>query len=165
MRCWHGSVSGARCKWFAYGPADATATPSSLDLLKSRIVLPLWCQLTQLVLEKRPLSGCLSVSMHCCYGLCFTFFCLWQHSTCCYDCLTWFLLTTNRKWCNACQIAVLLMTLSNLSIIWGKIKDTYLIFPAYPKLWTSLKIQDTKTRQKIAIWAPSLNFVGLYVRN
>jgi len=22
----HGYLSGARCKWFAYGPADATAT-------------------------------------------------------------------------------------------------------------------------------------------
>jgi len=30
--------SGARCKWFAYGPADATATPSSLASLKSRFV-------------------------------------------------------------------------------------------------------------------------------
>jgi len=28
----------ARCKWFAYGPADATATPSSLASLKSRSV-------------------------------------------------------------------------------------------------------------------------------
>ena len=30
MRGWHGCLSGARCKWFAYGSADATATPSSL---------------------------------------------------------------------------------------------------------------------------------------
>jgi len=30
MRCWHCYLSGARCNWFAYGPADATATPSSL---------------------------------------------------------------------------------------------------------------------------------------
>ena len=30
MRCWRGYLSGARCKWLAYGPADATATPSSL---------------------------------------------------------------------------------------------------------------------------------------
>jgi len=35
MRCWRGYLSAARCKWFAYGPADATATPSSLALLKS----------------------------------------------------------------------------------------------------------------------------------
>ena len=29
----------------------------------------------------------------------------------------------------------------------------------------SLKIQDTKKSPKIAIWAPSHNFVGLYLRN
>jgi len=38
MRCWHGYLSGARCKWFAYGPADATVTPSSLVPVKSRMV-------------------------------------------------------------------------------------------------------------------------------
>ena len=31
MRCWHGYLSGARCKWFAYGPADATATHSIIS--------------------------------------------------------------------------------------------------------------------------------------
>jgi len=35
---WHGYLSGARCKWFAYGPADATATPLSLVPVKSRMV-------------------------------------------------------------------------------------------------------------------------------
>jgi len=39
MRCWHGYLSGARCKWFACDPADATTTPSSLALLKSRFGL------------------------------------------------------------------------------------------------------------------------------
>ena len=38
MRCWHGYLSGARCKWFAYGPADATATQSSRSSLKSIMV-------------------------------------------------------------------------------------------------------------------------------
>jgi len=28
-----------------------------------------------------------------------------------------------------------------------------------------LKMQDLKNRQKLAIWAPSQNFVGLYLRN
>jgi len=28
----------------------------------------------------------------------------------------------------------------------------------------SLKIQHAKNRQKVAIWAPSHNFVGLYLR-
>jgi len=35
---WHGCLSVVRCKWFAYGPADATATPSSLAAVKSRII-------------------------------------------------------------------------------------------------------------------------------
>jgi len=26
VRYWRGYLSGARCKWFAYGPADATVT-------------------------------------------------------------------------------------------------------------------------------------------
>jgi len=29
----------------------------------------------------------------------------------------------------------------------------------------SLEMQDPKNRQKVAIWAPSPNFVGLYLRN
>jgi len=40
MRCWCGCLSGARCKGFAYGSADATATPSSLASEKSRMVYP-----------------------------------------------------------------------------------------------------------------------------
>ena len=56
MRCWCGYLSGARCRLFAYGPADATAfpNPSSLDSFKSRLVLPFWYWLTQVVLGKRP---------------------------------------------------------------------------------------------------------------
>jgi len=37
-KSWHGYMSGTRCKWSAYGPADATATPLSLASLKSRMV-------------------------------------------------------------------------------------------------------------------------------
>ena len=42
-----------------YGPADATAseTPSSPVSYKSRLVLPFWYRLTQVVLEKRPFNG------------------------------------------------------------------------------------------------------------
>jgi len=38
VRYWHGCLSEARCKWFAYGPADATATSSFLAPVKSRMV-------------------------------------------------------------------------------------------------------------------------------
>jgi len=30
MRCWCGYLSGARCKWYAYGPADNHCHPSPL---------------------------------------------------------------------------------------------------------------------------------------
>jgi len=33
-------------------------TPSSLASFKSRLVLPFWYRLIQVVLEKRPLNGC-----------------------------------------------------------------------------------------------------------
>jgi len=58
MRCWWGCLSGARCRLFAYGPADVAAsqTPSSLASFKSRLVLSLWYWLTQVLLEKRPLN-------------------------------------------------------------------------------------------------------------
>ena len=36
-------------------------TPSSLAWFKSRLVLPFWYMLAQVVLEKRPLNGCSSV--------------------------------------------------------------------------------------------------------
>jgi len=38
VRYWHGYLTRERCKWFAYGSADAIATPSSLASLKSRMV-------------------------------------------------------------------------------------------------------------------------------
>ena len=38
MRYWSGYLFAARCKWFAYGPADATAISSSLASVKSRMV-------------------------------------------------------------------------------------------------------------------------------
>ena len=67
MRCWQGYLSKARCKQFAYGPAEATATPSFLVSLKSRRALLFWCRLTQVVLKKRSLNRstvvCLSFSV------------------------------------------------------------------------------------------------------
>ena len=47
---------------FVYGPVDATAYPNPIIscVIKSRLVLPLWYRLTQVVLVKRPLNGCSS---------------------------------------------------------------------------------------------------------
>jgi len=39
MRCWHGCLSGVRCKWFAYGLADATGTPIISCFIKIKIGL------------------------------------------------------------------------------------------------------------------------------
>ena len=52
MRCWRGYLSGARCKWFAYGSADATATPSSLSSAKSRMIYPSDASLPRLSWKK-----------------------------------------------------------------------------------------------------------------
>jgi len=56
-RYWHGYLSGVRCKWPAYGPAHATATPPSLAAVKSdwfTFLVPAYpgCP------GKRPLNGC-----------------------------------------------------------------------------------------------------------
>jgi len=57
---WRGYQSGARCR-LAYGPADALPL-TALAPIKSRLVLPFWYRLSQVVLEKRPLNGCSSSS-------------------------------------------------------------------------------------------------------
>jgi len=80
MRCWcRWYLCGARCRLFAYDPADASGNPisavsfwtyvklasriiSSLALYESRLVSPFWYWLTRVVLEKRSLNGCSSSS-------------------------------------------------------------------------------------------------------
>ena len=49
----------------AYGPVDATATPSSL-LQKIQNGLSFWYRPTQVVLEKRPLNNCVCVCVCVC---------------------------------------------------------------------------------------------------
>ena len=60
VRCWRGYLYEVRCKSFAYGPADASATPSSLASVKSRMM----SRLTQAVLAERALNEC-SSSIKC----------------------------------------------------------------------------------------------------
>ena len=75
MRYWHGYLSGATCKWFAYGPSDATVTPSSLASLKSRMAFTFLVPSYRGCPGKRPLNGrlsvCLSVVNCLCDLLCF----------------------------------------------------------------------------------------------
>ena len=68
MRCWCGYLSGVRCRFFCMVqlmPLHPN-TPSSLTSFQSRLVLPFWYLLIQVVLEKRPLSGCCSSCCCCC---------------------------------------------------------------------------------------------------
>jgi len=60
MRCWCGYLSGARCRLFACGPK----TPSSLASFKSRLVLPFWYQLIQVVIKKESVKQGGSSSTH-----------------------------------------------------------------------------------------------------
>jgi len=65
----YGYLSAVRCKLFAYGPDDATATPSSLASIQSRIVYPSGASLPG-VLEERPLNGVVVVVVVFCSGVC-----------------------------------------------------------------------------------------------
>ena len=42
VRCWHGYLSRVSCKWYACGPADATASPSLLASLKTQTCQDSW---------------------------------------------------------------------------------------------------------------------------
>ena len=63
MRCWCGfpvwSEVQIVCIWSSWCHCRPK-TPSSLASFKSRLVLPFWYRLTEVVLEKRPLNGCSS---------------------------------------------------------------------------------------------------------
>jgi len=63
---WGGYLSGVWCKWFAYGLADATATPSSLASVKSRMVYLSGDGLSRMSMEKRPLNECVCVCVCVC---------------------------------------------------------------------------------------------------
>ena len=75
MRCCCGYLSGVRCRLFAYGPADATAIPKPRHLLphlNSEWFYHFWYRLTQVVPEKWPLTGYLTVAVVvvCCCIMC-----------------------------------------------------------------------------------------------
>ena len=74
MRYWHGYLSGAKCKWLAYGLADATATPSSL-LQKIKNSLSFWYRPTQVALEKKAIKRlCVWVYVKHCFHTSLTSF-------------------------------------------------------------------------------------------
>ena len=64
----HGYLYGARCRWFGYRSADATATPSSLASVKYRTVYLLVVGIPRLSWKKRPLNVrvCACARVHAC---------------------------------------------------------------------------------------------------
>ena len=63
VRYWRGCLSAARCSWFAYdGPADATATPSVLAPVKSRMVYLSAASLVTWLSWKKAVKRCSSRS-------------------------------------------------------------------------------------------------------
>jgi len=63
--CWHGCLSGARCRaciWSSWNHCY----PLSLVSVKYRLVVPFWYQLTQVVPDKGPLNVCVCVCVRAC---------------------------------------------------------------------------------------------------
>ena len=86
-RCWLGGrkgiwpvkkLSGGVLAWLsAWSEVQTCICPSwchchslSLASVKSRLVLPLWCRLTRVVLDKGPLNGCVCVCVCVCVRAC-----------------------------------------------------------------------------------------------
>ena len=72
VRYWRGYLSRARywvhivCIW----PSWCHCHSLSLGLIKSRLVIPFWYQLTRVVLEKGSLSVCVCVCVWCVFSIC-----------------------------------------------------------------------------------------------
>ena len=68
VRYWHGYLSGARCRWFAWLSSWCQWHLIICGTSKIQNGLPFWCQLTHVVLVlKRPLNGCSSSrGLSCC---------------------------------------------------------------------------------------------------
>jgi len=160
MRCWHGYLSGSRFKWSVYDLADVTATPSSLASLKSRMVLPLWYQLTQVVLENRPLNG----YSNCCICLQQMVQCeVWRHLMCRpvrtertmshYHMTVWVSLIGRRvMWLSGCSELACSDTLNCLShstwmdkcyCSWTVLKWRYKIYETYEDVRTKVWLSRT----------------------
>ena len=99
-------------------------TVSSLASFISRLVLPFWCQLTQVVIEKRPLNGYSSSS-----SLCSQWPCILGHRfthRCIVECLWWMALdqlhksllaVIGRLYCLLCEAVVWLCLINHAWII------------------------------------------------
>jgi len=94
MGYWRGSLSGVWCKWFAYGPADATAIPSSLASVRSWMVYLSGVGLPRLSWKKAVIRMCVCVCVYVCM-------CLWVSEMCCLCKLSeYFLQSAANHMCN-----------------------------------------------------------------
>jgi len=66
LRYWCDDLSATRCKWFAYGPAGATAIALSLPPVKSRMVYLCGAGLPRLSWKKGRWNGCSRSSRRTC---------------------------------------------------------------------------------------------------
>ena len=64
--CWHGYLSGAMYVQTCIWPSWCHCHSLSLASVKSRLVLPFWYRLTQVVLDKGPLNVCVCVCVCVC---------------------------------------------------------------------------------------------------
>jgi len=68
---------GAACLHMVLLMPQHPKIPSSLASFKSRLVLPFWYRITQVVPENRPLNGCSSSSSNVCISFCRWIICHW----------------------------------------------------------------------------------------
>ena len=145
MRCWCGYLSGARCRLFAYGPADATAIPKPHHLLPH--LNPDWLYIsgtgiTWVIVEKRQWNGCSSSSSISSSSS--------SSSSCCCCCLL-FLLTA--------YLAEAALWLAGRARGWPiSWREPALVLPSspWPWLWpgaSRLSLSVTKRRSRPASWS------------
>ena len=119
MRCWCGYLSGARCRLFAYGPADATAKIATVP--KSHHLLPYfnphWFHLLVLAYPGCPGKEAVKVSKFCvtlllrtikwvlCYNSHVVCICSWHLTSC---------LKSTRDLLRSIQLCLLRMLLTRM---------------------------------------------------
>ena len=146
MRCWHGCLSGVRCKWFIYSPADATATPSPLASLTSRMVFSFWCRLTTTVLEKRPENRCYVFPLICnCLDYCQSFLCNFWNVF-----VFVLILTSSESECQGCRMPFLIGGISRWITKWwvasGEFHWLASEFLQCWHCWSSFSVNTVKTK-------------------
>ena len=141
VRYWCGYLSGARCKLFAYGPADATASPSSFAPLKFRTVYLCGSGLHRLSWKKAVKTHVVVVvhdflctdnaakpsSKHCCHSASVT-----THQACCCCSCWWF-------GCD-CQCWARLTICYSTKLTKVKIRSNFVVMGVVVCCWNCMRI-------------------------